>query len=92
MNQFASLKVNPVWREAKDYLLIALGMMMYGIGWTVFLLPNNLPSGAVPGIASIASINPLPPEVIGSIEAEWCVLFCAKYASAVFLICDALLM
>ena len=53
MNQFTSLKANPVWREVKDYLLIALGMMMYGIGWTVFLLPNNLPSGAVPGIASI---------------------------------------
>lgn len=40
-------------REAKDYLLIALGMIMYAVGWTVFLLPNNLPSGAVPGIASI---------------------------------------
>ena len=53
MNLTGTLKANPVWREAKDYLLIALGMMMYGIGWTVFLLPNNLPSGAVPGIASI---------------------------------------
>ncbi|MCF2592658.1 YitT family protein [Bacteroides caecigallinarum] len=40
-------------RETKDYLLIALGMMMYAVGWTVFLLPNNLPSGAVPGIASV---------------------------------------
>ena len=28
-------------------------MILYGIGWTVFLLPNDLPSGAVPGIASI---------------------------------------
>ena len=34
-------------------MLIALGMLMYAIGWTVFLLPNDLPSGAVPGIASI---------------------------------------
>ena len=33
--------------------MIALGMIFYGIGWTVFLLPNDLPSGAVPGIASI---------------------------------------
>lgn len=40
-------------REIKDYLLIALGMIMYAVGWTVFLLPNNLPSGAVPGIASV---------------------------------------
>ena len=40
-------------RETKDYLFIALGMIMYAVGWTVFLLPNNLPSGAVPGIASV---------------------------------------
>lgn len=40
-------------REVKDYAIIALGMLMYGIGWTVFLLPNDIPSGAVPGIASI---------------------------------------
>lgn len=42
-----------MWREVKDYLLIILGMSMYGIGWTVFLLPSEIPSGAVPGIASI---------------------------------------
>ena len=42
-----------LFREMKDYLLIALGMIMYAVGWTVFLLPNNLPSGAVPGIASV---------------------------------------
>ena len=29
-------------RELKDYLMIALGMIFYGIGWTVFLLPNDL--------------------------------------------------
>ncbi len=40
-------------REIKDYLMIALGMVMYGIGWTVFLLPNDITTGGVPGIASI---------------------------------------
>lgn len=39
--------------EAKDYVMIALGMILYGIGWTVFLLPNNITTGGVPGIASI---------------------------------------
>ncbi len=48
-----TLKTLQLLREAKDYFFIALGMIMYAIGWTVFLLPNNLPSGAVPGIASI---------------------------------------
>lgn len=41
------------FRETKDYVMIALGMLTYGIGWTVFLLSNDIPSGAVPGIASI---------------------------------------
>ena len=41
------------WLEVKDYLIIMIGMLMYGIGWTVFLVPNQLPLGAVPGIASI---------------------------------------
>lgn len=40
-------------REIKDYLVIALGMILYGIGWTVFLLPNDITTGGVPGIASI---------------------------------------
>ena len=36
-----------------DYLMIALGMLSYAIGWTVFLLPNDITTGGVPGIASI---------------------------------------
>lgn len=42
-----------MFREMRDYLMIALGMILYGIGWTVFLLPNDITSGGVPGIASI---------------------------------------
>ena len=42
-----------VSREIKDYLMIALGMVLYGIGWTLFLLPNDITTGGVPGIASI---------------------------------------
>lgn len=54
MNQMKPVtKSQKLFRETKDYLMIALGMLMYGIGWTVFLLPNDIPSGAVPGIASI---------------------------------------
>ena len=40
-------------REAKDYIMIALGMILYGIGWNIFLLPNDITTGGVPGIASI---------------------------------------
>ena len=28
-------------------------MILYGIGWTLFLLPNDITTGGVPGIASI---------------------------------------
>ena len=43
-----------IWlRELKDYLMIAIGLIFYGIGWTVFLLPNDITSGGVPGISSI---------------------------------------
>ena len=40
-------------REMHDYLMIALVMLFYAIGWTVFLLPNDITTGGVPGIASI---------------------------------------
>ena len=42
-----------LFREVKDYVMIALGMILYGIGWTIFLLPNDITTGGVPGIASI---------------------------------------
>ena len=53
MESTLSTGSNQIFREIKDYLIIALGMIMYGIGWTVFLLPNNLPSGALAGVVSI---------------------------------------
>ena len=43
-----------IWlRELKDYLMIAVGLIFYGVGWTVFLLPNDITTGGVPGISSI---------------------------------------
>jgi len=37
----------------KEYLVIALGILMYVTGWTIFLVPNNLVGGGVTGLASI---------------------------------------
>lgn len=36
-------------RETRDYLMIALGLILYGIGWTVFLLPNDITTGRSAG-------------------------------------------
>jgi uncharacterized membrane-anchored protein YitT (DUF2179 family) len=37
----------------KEYALITLGVVSYALGWTIFLLPNNLIGGGVSGFASI---------------------------------------
>ena len=42
-----------IMREVRDYFMIAIGMLLYASGWTIFLLPNDITTGGVPGIASI---------------------------------------
>ena len=37
----------------KNYAFLVLGLLMYVLGWTIFLVPNNLIGGGVTGIASI---------------------------------------
>ena len=39
--------------SVKEYALITLGVISYALGWTIFLLPNNLIGGGVSGFASI---------------------------------------
>jgi uncharacterized membrane-anchored protein YitT (DUF2179 family) len=40
-------------KEFRDYIMITIAMLSYCIGWTVFLLPNNITTGGVAGVASI---------------------------------------
>ena len=44
---------NRVFQFVKEYFLITLGILTYVLGWTVFLVPNNLIGGGVTGISSI---------------------------------------
>lgn len=37
----------------KEYALVSVGVISYALGWTIFLLPNNLVGGGVTGFASI---------------------------------------
>ncbi len=37
----------------KEYVLIALGILLYVTGWSLFLIPNNLVGGGVSGVAAI---------------------------------------
>ena len=41
------------WTLVKEYALITLGVVSYALGWSIFLLPNNLIGGGVSGFASI---------------------------------------
>ncbi|MBO5419675.1 MAG: YitT family protein [Bacteroidales bacterium] len=42
-----------VWRTIKEYSLISLGLLLYALGWTIFLIPNNLVGGGVSGFSAI---------------------------------------
>ena len=39
--------------EIRDYVVIAIGMLSYCIGWGIFLLPNNITTGGVAGVSSV---------------------------------------
>lgn len=42
-----------ILNEARDYVFITLGLMLYSFGWTVFLLPYEIVTGGVTGMAAI---------------------------------------
>ncbi len=46
-------KTKRVLKGIKEYILIALGLLIYTIGWVVFLIPNQLVGGGVTGISAI---------------------------------------
>ncbi|MBQ9287608.1 MAG: YitT family protein [Bacteroidaceae bacterium] len=42
-----------ILREIHDYLFVAIGILMYAVGWTIFELPIEITGGGVPGISSV---------------------------------------
>lgn len=48
----AALK-NNIWIQIKDYFFIIFGSFCYALSWQGFLIPNELTTGAVTGLASI---------------------------------------
>jgi len=42
-----------IWNEAKDYLFIALGLAIYTVAFTVFLMPYQIVAGGVTGLSAI---------------------------------------
>lgn len=42
-----------LWIIFREYGLVTIGVVSYALGWSIFLLPNNLIGGGVSGFASI---------------------------------------
>ena len=42
-----------IWNEVKDYLFIALGLAIYTVAFTVFLMPYQIVAGGVTGLSAI---------------------------------------
>jgi len=55
-----------VFSFIKEYSIITLGILCFVIGWTVFLIPNNLIGGGATGIASIIQYA-----TGGAVKAGW---------------------
>ena len=41
-----------IMREVKDYIYITLGLISYALGWAAFLLPYQITTGSIQGMAS----------------------------------------
>ena len=42
-----------IWNEVKDYMFIALGLFLYTVAFTVFLMPYQIVAGGVTGLSAI---------------------------------------
>lgn len=42
-----------IFNEAKDYIIITLGLVLYSFGFTFFLMPYEIVTGGVAGVAAI---------------------------------------
>ena len=48
-----TLERQKILNEAKDYVFITLGLLLYTVGWTVFLLPYEIVTGGVTGFSAL---------------------------------------
>lgn len=46
-------RLRNVLGEVKAYLIITLGLLLYTLGWIIFVIPNNMVGGGVTGISAI---------------------------------------
>ena len=42
-----------VFTEVKSYFIMTLGLLLYALGWIIFVIPNNMVGGGVSGVSAI---------------------------------------
>ncbi len=42
-----------IFTEVKSYVIMTFGLLLYALGWIVFVIPNNMVGGGVTGIGAI---------------------------------------
>lgn len=47
------LRALTFWRESRDYLMITVGLVIYAVAWTTFLLPYQITTGGLTGVSAI---------------------------------------
>lgn len=55
-NQQVAQKQSNIWKDSRELLTIFLGVVAYTIGWTGFILSQNITSGGLAGITTIIQI------------------------------------
>ena len=46
-------KSKKILSEIRSYVILTIGLLLYVLAWTIFILPNNLVGGGVTGISAI---------------------------------------
>jgi len=64
-------------REVNDYLFITIGLVLYTMGWTMFLLPYQIVTGGVTGFAAIIFYASGVPVVYTYFGINFCLLIVA---------------
>ena len=42
-----------IWSTIKSYLVIAFGLLLYALAWTIFIVPNGMVGGGVTGASAV---------------------------------------
>lgn len=72
-------KVNALMNSGKDYFMIILGLLIYSIGFTAFILPHQIVIGGLSGVGTLVyfATNGLIPVAVTQYACNLMLLACA---------------